>query len=165
MKTSRKSKSYEMCQESQMAPVHQPTNQPRQYLTYAEKLRDPRWQKKRLELLEASGWQCQCCSDSTKELQVHHGVYLRGKMPWEYEDWAYTVLCKGCHEFAQQAMEMGHIALAKSHRLLHLAILADGNSELIDALCSVGNLASASFRNGIKMGEEFAKEDAKCQPE
>ena len=30
-------------------------------MTYTEKLKDPRWQKKRLEILERDNWECQDC--------------------------------------------------------------------------------------------------------
>ena len=46
--------------------------------------RDPRWQKKRLEVLERAEWCCEWCGDSERELQVHHGYYEGNKKPWEY---------------------------------------------------------------------------------
>ena len=39
---------------------------------YSEKLRDPRWQKRRLEILERDAWQCQACLSTAKTLHVHH---------------------------------------------------------------------------------------------
>ncbi len=98
-------------------------------MTYAEKLLDQRWQKKRLELFEAAGWQCQstsCPHGETGEkptLHVHHRIYLRGKNPWEYEDWAYLVLCDYCHKQEQYEMERQHAALAQSNALQNLAVL------------------------------------------
>ncbi len=35
---------------------------------YLEKLKDPRWQKKRLAVMERAGWKCQCCSETKKTL-------------------------------------------------------------------------------------------------
>jgi hypothetical protein len=32
---------------------------------YADLLKNPQWQKKRLEVLEASGWECEMCGDKT----------------------------------------------------------------------------------------------------
>jgi len=40
--------------------------------TYRRKLADPRWQKKRLEILERDGFECNSCGDSSTELHVHH---------------------------------------------------------------------------------------------
>lgn len=65
--------------------------------TYAEKLRDPRWQRRRLEVLERSGWQCCECGETSRELHVHHGYYEKGLDPWEYPDETLHALCKDCH--------------------------------------------------------------------
>lgn len=66
--------------------------------TYAEKLRDPRWQKRRLEILDKAKFHCLNCDSTDKELHVHHLLYERGKDPWEYEDKLLLPLCKDCHE-------------------------------------------------------------------
>lgn len=65
---------------------------------YFEKLQDPRWQKKRLEALEASNWACEVCYDHEETLHVHHKQYFKGREPWEYEVGQLAVLCKSCHE-------------------------------------------------------------------
>lgn len=85
-------------------------------MTYSEKLKDPRWQKKRLELLEKSGWKCasEYCQNSNPnaQLHVHHQFYARKTEPWDYPDFCYLVLCEGCHERHQVAMERAHEFLA-----------------------------------------------------
>jgi hypothetical protein len=65
---------------------------------YFELLKDPRWQKRRLEILERDGWNCVDCGDGTKTLHVHHRYYEWRLKPWEYEDDALTTLCEPCHE-------------------------------------------------------------------
>ena len=50
--------------------------------TYAEKLLDPKWQKKRLEVFNAAGWRCQECRAEDQTLNVHHSFYELGKEPW-----------------------------------------------------------------------------------
>ena len=67
-------------------------------MTYSEKLKDPRWQKKRLEILQSFEFTCSFCGSKEKTLHVHHGYYKRGLMPWEYPDEAYHCLCFECHE-------------------------------------------------------------------
>jgi hypothetical protein len=52
-------------------------------MDYSQKLKDPRWQKKRLEILERDGWKCMACGDKEKTLHVHHIFYLPGKEPWD----------------------------------------------------------------------------------
>jgi len=66
--------------------------------TYSEKLRDPRWQKKRLEILNRDEWECRRCLDKETTLHVHHVYYEDGKEPWEYPDKALVTLCATCHE-------------------------------------------------------------------
>jgi len=66
--------------------------------TYSEKLRDPRWQKRRLEILERDEWTCQMCSCTSDPLVVHHRYYKQGEEPWEAEDAALVTLCELCHD-------------------------------------------------------------------
>ena len=67
-------------------------------MTYAEKLKDPRWQKKRLEVLTRDGWKCTNCHNSKENLHVHHLSYIWDKNPWEYHLSNFKTLCKSCHE-------------------------------------------------------------------
>jgi hypothetical protein len=67
-------------------------------MTYAQKLKDPRWQKRRLQMLEARGWRCEQCRDDKATLHVHHLRY-RGE-PWEAMDHDLRVLCERCHDIA-----------------------------------------------------------------
>lgn len=64
--------------------------------SYAEKLRDPRWQKKRLRILERDEWTCQQCYDQESTLHVHH-LWYQGE-PWDAPDQALVTLCSECHE-------------------------------------------------------------------
>lgn len=65
--------------------------------TYSDKLKDPRWQKKRLEVMERDGWKCLGCGDTKNTLNVHHLRYLEDKEPWEYDEEYYMTLCDVCH--------------------------------------------------------------------
>jgi len=65
--------------------------------TYSEKLKDPRWQRKRLEILQRDGWTCLCCEATDKTLHVHHILYWPKRNPWEYEDCFLQTLCEDCH--------------------------------------------------------------------
>lgn len=69
-----------------------------QMSTYSEKLRDPRWQKKRLEILSRDEFTCQHCQCKTRTLHVHHLGYVKGREPWDYPDAALLTLCESCHE-------------------------------------------------------------------
>jgi len=65
--------------------------------TYSEKLKDPRWQKKRLEILNRDNFTCRACTESEEMLIVHHISYDNCE-PWEYENIKLVTLCEDCHE-------------------------------------------------------------------
>lgn len=62
---------------------------------YTKKLQDPRWQRKRLEVMQAAGWKCVICGDAKEELNVHHPEYDKAYEPWQYNN--LQCLCKTCH--------------------------------------------------------------------
>lgn len=65
--------------------------------SYAERLKDPRWQRRRLEILSRADFACKECGAKDRTLHVHHKLYRKGAMPWEYEDRFLVVLCESCH--------------------------------------------------------------------
>ncbi len=67
-------------------------------MTYSEKLKDPRWQKKRLEILERDKWTCQWCGDTQATLHVHHECYEKGEEPWDTWSELLTTVCETCHK-------------------------------------------------------------------
>jgi hypothetical protein len=72
--------------------------------SYSEMLKDPRWQKRRLEILNRDKWSCQICGDDKKTLHVHHRRYLSGREPWDIPDELLVTLCFECHE-GEEGME------------------------------------------------------------
>lgn len=50
-------------------------------MEYDELLKDPRWQRKRLEAMQADKFTCQMCFRSDKPLNVHHKKYIQGAAP------------------------------------------------------------------------------------
>jgi hypothetical protein len=65
---------------------------------FMDQYKDPRWQRKRLEIMERDKFSCVFCEDSTASLNVHHKFYKKGKKVWEYEDSILITLCETCHE-------------------------------------------------------------------
>lgn len=65
---------------------------------YSEKLKDPRWQRKRLEVFNRYRFACARCGDGITQLHVHHRYYEKGLAPWDYPDSALICLCRRCHE-------------------------------------------------------------------
>lgn len=77
---------------------------------YWELLRDTRWQRKRLEVMERAGWACEDCGDKDTTFNVHHTHYVKGRKPWEYEDHELKCLCENCHACVTKDMaEMAQI--------------------------------------------------------
>jgi len=64
---------------------------------YSKKLKDPRWQKKRLEIMQRDRFSCQSCGDTESMLAIHHRWYDKGREPWDYPDNALVTLCESCH--------------------------------------------------------------------
>jgi hypothetical protein len=68
-------------------------------MTYSDKLRDPRWQKKRLLVMQRDGFRCAYCGDQKSTLNVHHLKY--GRDPWDTVPDHLVTLCEGCHEMVE----------------------------------------------------------------
>ena len=64
-------------------------------MTYSEKLRDPRWQKKRLKVMERDKFTCQMCGSTKKTLNIHHLRY-HGE-PWNTPLKYLKTICEDCH--------------------------------------------------------------------
>lgn len=73
-------------------------------MSYAEKLKDPRWQKKRLEILDRDEWTCKICKHKEITLHVHHKIYSKGN-PWDIDSDCLVTLCEDCHESEQSSMK------------------------------------------------------------
>jgi hypothetical protein len=73
---------------------------------YWAKLKDPRWQKKRLEVMEYNDFACEHCGDAESTLNVHHKAYKKKADPWEYSIDELACLCETCHEEAHRVMAM-----------------------------------------------------------
>ena len=73
-------------------------------MNYAEKLKDPRWQKKRLEIFKRDNWVCQfpyedgICGEGEDTLHIHHLEYIPELEPWEYPNDKLITLCESHHK-------------------------------------------------------------------
>ena len=102
---------------------------------YGEKLKDPRWQKQRLRILERDGWACQLCFNTESTLHIHHLYYEVGFEPWEYPAEALVTLCESCHTDEGEARPTEEKALLQMLRQKgflanDLMCLSDGISRL-----------------------------------
>lgn len=114
-------------------------------MTYAEKLKDPRWQKKRLLICERDGWKCRNCDDASKTLHVHHCHYVKGN-PWDTPDELLLTLCASCHDARQVVEEEGKYALAQI--FAHLEGAAEGSS--LSAFVSSLQRVAITMRSGTE---------------
>ena len=124
--------------------------------SYWEKLKDPRWQRKRLEMLDSAGWQCEDCGAEDQTLHVHHKRYIKGRAPWEYSPVELSVLCDACHVKAHDTKSRLDAAIALSG--LHMqgvgVGLVAGYAVADDAIdfdsgMSLANRHSAEFEAGV----------------
>jgi hypothetical protein len=82
-------------------------------MSYAEDLKHPKWQEKRLRVLERARFKCERCADTERSLHAHHKIYLRGHKPWEYEDYLLECLCEVCHGVAHREREELDLIVAR----------------------------------------------------
>lgn len=110
-------------------------------MTYSDKLKDPRWQKLRLEVFQRDSFCCLMCGSAEHTLHVHHLRYC--KNPWDVPIEALQTLCFRCHEVAEVAKKeninyknvvklinnQGYHIYLLSHRIgdsQYIAIIHDG---------------------------------------
>ncbi len=106
-------------------------------MTYAEKLQDPRWQQKRLRILERDNFCCKLCGDKETTLHIHHIKYDGD--PWESSDDTLISYCKHCHyivEFLKSEKES--FTLKKSIKLRH----SSGKNVVIFIIAQKGDLGA-----------------------
>lgn len=106
------------------------------YLTkkiYGEKLLDPRWQKKRLEVLKDNEFTCQYCGDKENTLHVHHLSYNINGNPWDVPQYALMCLCENCHKVEHLSNLTALEKEILNHFLLD-AIIYNGENDLFNKI-------------------------------
>ena len=73
-------------------------------MSYRDMLRDPRWQRKRLTILQRDNFRCRACGDRWRELEVHHFRYPKEKPIWEVDDTDLITYCADCHSLATRLL-------------------------------------------------------------
>lgn len=99
---------------------------------YLEKLKDPRWQKKRLEIFNRDNFTCRSCGETKKPLNAHHQYYKSGNDPWDYESESIVTLCEDCH-----IVEPGERQFIEGELLLILkkkGFVADDLLDIVEAI-------------------------------
>jgi hypothetical protein len=125
-------------------------------MAYAEQLKHPNWQKKRLESLQAAGWKCQRCEAKDETLHVHHKKYFKGRMAWEYSLHELAVLCESCHSsvhddedfLARVMLASGHIDMNLEAGAFYAGLIAAHNK--LDG--EIAGEARAVHKNAFDLG-------------
>ena len=117
-------------------------------MTYSEKLKDPRWQRKRLEILERDHFACRDCLATDRTLHVHHCHYEKCD-PWDARNDVLLTLCEQCHQRRGPVEAEAKLLLA---RIMAKLPHEPGNQEDLN-----------SFLQGMK--EELARDDLDFCPE
>lgn len=119
-------------------------------LTFTEQYKHPSWQKRRLEMLEYHGWECEGCQNKDKTLHVHHKQYFKGRMLWEYSNDELQVLCETCHEDVHHVLDgikemLTNINIDEAFSLLagYFGRYGDINTSIIEKAMQVDGLAFA----------------------
>lgn len=74
-------------------------------VSYSHKLQNPKWQRKRLEVLQRDNFSCKICKENNSTLHVHHLKYNGN--PWESDLKELTTLCKDCHKLIHDLEDSG----------------------------------------------------------
>lgn len=127
--------------------------------TYSEKLKDPRWQKKRLEVLQRDNFTCTLCSDAETELHIHHKEYIYGNEVWNYENDNFQSLCKDCHLLVESIKEDNLTVLIsiKTHISEKVVITAILKTELNELSVSLTYVENSKLHYIIEIGDNKLK--------
>ena len=135
---------------------------------YWEKLKDPRWQRRRLEIMERDNFKCRHCRSDSNTLNVHHRVYNKGAQPWDYDDHLLITLCESCHESAEKA-RASVASLMGANRIMDkdMVCIAEALSSDPDHLTflgwAVGEIAMAiNLQKRVFDKRELNTEDDDC---
>lgn len=117
---------------------------------YAECLTDPRWQRKRLEVMQSADFKCEYCGNGAQTLHIHHLKYTG--MPWDAPMSDLECLCDKHHRMREQNEGMPCLFIFKKHRA---ARVAEFERQVLSA-----------FERGVKMDAitkaiaELSREDS-----
>lgn len=107
--------------------------------------KDPRWQKKRLQILERDGFACKNCGDANSTLNVHHTFYWDKEdevPPWDYNDVSLMTLCDSCHD-----LEHKEISIHREQLIRVISEAGLGSCLKLDTLIDAFALSLETYEN------------------
>lgn len=121
-------------------------------MKYSDKLKDPRWQKKRLEIFKRDDFTCQKCSDKKTTLCVHHLKYNGD--PWKSNNDDLITLCEHCHDVVEVFKND-----CDFDKIKMLKLKDDINDKDYMLFTSHNGICSMTINDGeIKLNYNFGKE-------
>lgn len=116
-------------------------------MNYIEQLKHPKWQRKRLEILERDDFTCQVCGDEETQLNVHHKSY--SKTVYEVDNSQLITLCKHCHSITHKINDISSYKVEKSiNETLKLTIyLLMGEDAFVSFL--IDDISGEVTSNGV----------------
>lgn len=69
-------------------------------MKYKQQLKTSAWLKKKFEIMNRDNFVCASClcDNYERALEVHHVMYIKNKMAWDYPDYLLVTLCRDCHQ-------------------------------------------------------------------
>ena len=127
--------------------------------TYTDQLKDPRWQRKRLEVMQRADFSCEDCYSTDETLHIHHTYYEKGLLPWEYPDQSLRCLCEECHLAIQHSAlllqrQIGRMSNSHLDMLVGLAYAL----EWLHTRTGTFHLASMGMEYGFSLGSGIPEE-------
>jgi hypothetical protein len=128
-------------------------------MTHKEQRKDPRWLKLAFEIKHMADFRCEDCDKCSsqlpdgKYLEVHHTVYVPGRMVWEYTYNELMCVCSDCHEWRQGREDAFRLAVGQICRHLKKAEL---ENEVWKILSDVRMRETARLASSFNIGEEEA---------
>jgi hypothetical protein len=83
--------------------------------SFYQQYQDPRWQRKKYEIMAQRNWVCEWCGAKDRQLHVHHGYYEKDRAVWDYPNDSLYCLCDPCHRKANANKRDAQRALARIH--------------------------------------------------
>lgn len=117
--------------------------------SYQQKLSDPRWQKKRLEIFNRDNWACTNCGETKLELHAHHELY--SGEPWEVSSDLIKTLCHLCHTNKHKALVPSIVELQREYLILIDKVNEFGRkNSWIQAMSVIEKMAQENYSVTLK---------------
>lgn len=144
---------------------------------YQSLLKDPRWQRKRLEIMQRDNFTCQHFGNAKETLNVHHKYYKENYNPWDYEDDCYITLCEKCHNVESEERKLLYSKYIEFRDTFYIKgfsnqVISDifgnfinylesidynfplGENMIIDSVCGIQNISDVNALKNIGISQK-----------